>query len=560
MITGTLKSQVDKIWESFWTGGIANPLTVIEQLTYLIFIRRVDEMETLEEKKANQMGINKQLEFYAADEQAFRWSNFKDKEPQAMFELFTRPNAKGLTVFEHMKSIDKKAGAFAEFMKGATFMIPTPKLLDQVVQMIDKIDMSDRDTKGDLYEYLLSKLSTAGTNGQFRTPRHIIRMMVDMMQPQKEDMICDPSSGTAGFLVSCSEYLHQTHPDWFLEKEFRNHFHNSMFTGVEFDATMLRIGAMNLQLHGIESPRLIGKDALSESNEDQTDLYTLILANPPFKGSLDYDVVESSLLSVTKTKKTELLFNALILRMLKVGGRAAVIVPDGVLFGSSGAHKDLRKTLVENQKLEAIISMPSGVFKPYAGVSTAILIFTKTNSGGTDQVWFYDMQADGFSLDDKRTPLLKPQDYPQEDQKLLSPYEEPVPTSREEMSTGQRGMAAEERAEYGNESNSSPLEGEVSEGRRGLHEKNNIPDILTRFSSLRGTKQSPELERTRTEQSFLVPKAEIAENDYDLSINRYKEIVYEEVEYEKPDVLIRSIEDLDKERATLLEQLKSILS
>jgi type I restriction enzyme M protein len=533
MMTGELKSQVDKIWEAFWTGGIANPLTVIEQLTYLIFIRRVDEMETLEEKKANQMGMDKQQEFYAADEQAFRWSNFKDKDPQSMFDLFTRPNASGLTVFEHMKSIDKKAGAFTEFMKGATFMIPNARLLDQVVQMIDKIDMQDRDTKGDLYEYLLSKLSSAGTNGQFRTPRHIIRMMVDMMAPQKEDTICDPSSGTAGFLVSAAEYLHELHPDWFLDKDFRAHFHNKMFTGVEFDATMLRIGAMNLQLHGIESPNLIGKDSLSESNGDQTDLYTLILANPPFKGSLDYDVVESSLLSVSKTKKTELLFISLILRMLKVGGRAAVIVPDGVLFGSSNAHKDLRKVLIEQQKLEAIISMPSGVFKPYAGVSTAVLVFTKTNSGGTDHVWFYDMLADGYSLDDKRTPLLKAEDYP-------------VLAEQEHL------IAAEDQANY-----SPPLAG--AGGGQKVHDKNNIPDILARYSSLLGTKQSPEHNRSRTEQSFLVPKSEIATNDYDLSINRYKEIVYEEVEYEKPEKIIEQIESFDKERQYLLEKLKEIL-
>ncbi|WP_162342849.1 type I restriction-modification system subunit M [Cyclobacterium salsum] len=538
MITGELKSQVDKIWNSFWTGGVANPLTVIEQLTYLIFIRRLDEMETLEEKKANQMGIDKQLEFFTADQQDFRWSRFKDKDPETMYQLFTRPDANGLTVFEHMKQMDKKAGAFAEFMKGATFMIPTPRLLDQVVQMIDKINMQDRDTKGDLYEYLLSKIATAGTNGQFRTPRHIIRMMVDMMQPQQEDTICDPSAGTAGFLVAAAEYVYENHQDWFLDAGFRKHFHNNMFTGVEFDATMLRIGAMNLQLHGIERPRLIGKDALSEANEDQTNLYSLILANPPFKGSLDYEVVESSLLSVTKTKKTELLFISLILRMLKVGGRAAVIVPDGVLFGSSNAHKELRKTLVEDQKLEGIISMPSGVFKPYAGVSTAVLVFTKTNSGGTDQVWFYDMQADGFSLDDKRSPLLKPEDYPEEDQKLLP-------------------IAAEEQADYGNESNSSPGSGEVPTGRGGpdIHAKNNIPDIQNRWQN-----RDKEADRARTEQSFLVPKSEIAENDYDLSINRYKEIVYEDVEYEKPEVIIQEIEKLDAERTNLLNELKALMN
>jgi len=526
MITGELKSQVDKIWNSFWTGGVANPLTVIEQLTYLIFIRRLDEMETLEEKKANQMGIDKKLEFFTGQQQAFRWSHFKDKDPETMYNLFTRPDANGLTVFEHMKQMDKKAGAFAEFMKGATFMIPTPRLLDQVVQMIDKINMQDRDTKGDLYEYLLSKIATAGTNGQFRTPRHIIRMMVDMMQPKKEDRVCDPSSGTAGFLVSTAEYVYENHPDWFLDAHFRKHFHNQMFTGIEFDATMLRIGAMNLQLHGIESPRLIGKDALSEANEDQTNLYSLILANPPFKGSLDYDVVESSLLSVSKTKKTELLFISLILRMLKVGGRAAVIVPDGVLFGSSNAHKELRRILVEDQKLDAIISMPSGVFKPYAGVSTAVLIFTKTNSGGTDQVWFYDMKSDGFSLDDKRTPLLSKNE-----------------TVEDEIESALGiGIAAEERVPYGQKSCEE------------AHAKNNIPDIQNRWQNI-----EKEVSRSRTEQSFLVPKSEIVKNDYDLSINRYKEIVYQEVQYVSAFTIIDEIEQLDGERVEMLNRLKVLL-
>mgnify|MGYP001377720889 FL=1 len=379
MITGELKSQVDKIWEAFWTGGISNPLTVIEQFTYLLFIRRLDERQLLEEKKANIAGIPIQNEIYSSAEKELRWSSFKHKDPQTLFDLFTKPQVNGLTVFEHMKEIGEGAGVFAQYMKGATFMIPTPRLLDQVVQMIDKIQMDDRDTKGDLYEYLLSKIASAGTNGQFRTPRHIIKMMVDMVQPTKEDTICDPSSGTAGFLVASGEYFHDNHPDLFMDESFRKHYDSNMFTGIEFDSTMLRIGAMNLQLHGIESPNLIGKDALSESNADIRNEYSLILANPPFKGSLDYDSVEGSILKTVKTKKTELLFLGLMLRMMKTGGRAAVIIPDGVLFGSSKAHKQIRQELIEKHKLECIINMPSGVFKPYAGVSTAILIFTKTN-------------------------------------------------------------------------------------------------------------------------------------------------------------------------------------
>lgn len=404
MVTGELKSQVDKIWETFWTGGISNPLTVIEQFTFLLFLRRLDENQLLEEKKANLLGTTIKSPLYTPAQERFRWHSFVNKDPETMFDLFTKPqtDAENLTVFEHMKQLgsqdSEQVGVFAHYMKGATFMIPTAKLLDQVVQMIAKIQMDDRDTKGDLYEYLLSKIATAGTNGQFRTPRHIIKMMVEMMQPTQEDTICDPACGTAGFLVAAGEYVHEHHPDWFHDATFTAHYNKDMFNGIEFDATMLRIAAMNLQLHGIDHPQLIARDALSEANADSREQFSLILANPPFKGSLDYDGVESSLLSTVKTKKTELLFLGLILRMLKVGGRCGVIVPDGVLFGSSNAHVQIRKTLIAGHKLEAVISMPSGVFKPYAGVSTAVLVFTKTNHGGTDKVWFYDMQTAWLQL------------------------------------------------------------------------------------------------------------------------------------------------------------------
>ncbi|MDO8971782.1 MAG: class I SAM-dependent DNA methyltransferase, partial [Saprospiraceae bacterium] len=358
--------------------------------TFLLFLRRLDENQLLAEKKANLLGTPLKSLLYTQSQARFRWHSFVNKDPETMFGLFTKPqvDADNLTVFEHMKQLgseaDEVAGVFAHYMKGATFMIPTPKLLDQVVQMIAKIQMDDRDTKGDLYEYLLSKIATAGTNGQFRTPRHIIKMMVEMMQPTQDDTIADPSCGTAGFLVAAGEYVHEHHPDWFHDAAFTAHYNKDMFTGIEFDATMLRIAAMNLQLHGIEHPQLIGRDALSEANAESREKFSLILANPPFKGSLDYDGVESSLLTTVKTKKTELLFLGLILRMLKVGGRCAVIVPDGVLFGSSNAHVQIRRTLIQSHKLEAVISMPSGVFKPYAGVSTAVLVFTKTNHGGTD--------------------------------------------------------------------------------------------------------------------------------------------------------------------------------
>lgn len=492
MVAGELKSQVDKIWEAFWTGGISNPLTVIEQFTFLLFLRRLDDTQLKKEKGARIAGIEVGSLLYDEAHNRFRWHSFKNNDPETMFAMFTQPqvDVENLTVFEHMKNLGSEAGVFAQYMKGATFMIPTPKLLDQVVQMIDKISMDGRDTKGDLYEYLLSKIATAGTNGQFRTPRHIIKMMVEMMQPTQEDTICDPSCGSAGFLVAAGEYFHEHEEELFHDQTFHEHYNTGMFTGIEFDSTMLRIGAMNLQLHGIEHPQLIGRDSLSEANADVRDQFSLILANPPFKGSLDYDSVESSLLKTVKTKKTELLFIALMLRMLKIGGRCAVIIPDGVLFGSSNAHKQLRQTLLEKHKLEAVISMPSGVFKPYAGVSTAIVIFTKTNNGGTDNVWFYDMLADGFSLDDKRSPK----------------------------------------------------------------EGSNIPDIISRFKQ-RNTEQK----RSRTEQSFLVPFDEIKSNDWDLSINRYKEIVYEEIEYDSPADIIQDIEQLDVERMDALKALKEAL-
>lgn len=490
MITGELKSKVDKIWEAFWTGGISNPLTVIEQFTYLLFLRRLDERQILEERKANLIGTPISNPIFTQDQKPLRWSTFINDSPEEKFKLFTVPTVDGMTVFDHMKQVGDSAGVFAQFMSKATFIIPTPRLLDQVVMMIQDINMDDRDTKGDLYEYMLSKIATAGRNGQFRTPRHIIKMMVDMVEPQKEEIICDPSSGSAGFLVAASEYYRDNHQDWFNEKSFRDHYNNHMFNGVEIDDTMIRIGAMNLQLHGVEAPNLIKKDALSESAGDLTNKYTLILANPPFKGSLDYDGVESTILNTVKSKKTELLFLGLMLRMLKTGGRTAVIVPDGVLFGSSKAHKQIREEITANHRLDAVVSMPSGVFKPYAGVSTAVLFFTKTDNGGTENVWFYDMKADGYSLDDKRNEI----------------------------------------------------------------KENDIPDLVQRYRNKDG-----EINRSRTDQSFMVPFKEIKDNDWDLSINRYKEIVYEEVEYDAPSDIIKAIETLDQERNQALTVLKEML-
>lgn len=484
MITGELRNKIDRIWETFWTGGITNPLDVIEQFTYLLFIKQLDDVETTNENEANFLGVPFESMF-PDDCQQYRWSKFKNLgSAEEMYDIVLNG------VFPFIKNLHQDGdSAYSKYMGDAIFKIPTASMLTKIVDGIDGLELGEADSKGDLYEYLLSKVATAGTNGQFRTPRHIIKMMVDLVQPQPEDTIIDPAMGSAGFLIESQAYLREYHEKMFLNAKLREHFNNNMFYGNDMDRTMLRIGAMNMLLHGVDNPNISYRDSLSEQNTD-VEKYSLVLANPPFKGSLDYDAVSADLLKVTKTKKTELLFLALFLRILKKGGRAAVIVPDGVLFGSSKAHKQIRKEIVDNNKLEAVISMPSGVFKPYAGVSTAILVFTKTGNGGTDQVWFYDMKADGYSLDDKRQ--------------------------------------------------------EVAE--------NDIPDIVTRFANLEGEK-----ERKRTEQSFFVPVEEIVENAYDLSINKYKEIVYEKVEYDPTDVIMARIENLEKEIHVEMQELKKLL-
>ena len=488
MITGELKNKIDKIWETFWTGGITNPLDVIEQFTYLLFIKQLDEVETRREADAMILGFEPDR-IFSEDEQEYRWSRFKNLgDADIVYKLIQEK------VFPFIKGLHSdKDSAYARYMGDAIFKIPTPGLLSKIIDGIDGLNIQEAaeggDSKGDLYEYLLSKVATAGTNGQFRTPRHIIKMMVEMVKPNPSDTIIDPAMGSAGFLCEAQLYLREHHKDMLLDAELRNHFNNEMFYGNDMDTTMLRIGAMNMMLHGVENPNISYRDSLSEQNSDE-EKYSLVLANPPFKGSLDAESVSASLLKVTKTKKTELLFLALFLRILQKGGRAAVIVPDGVLFGSSKAHKQIRQELVDNNKLQAVISMPSGVFKPYAGVSTAILFFTKTGAGGTDKVWFYDMKADGLSLDDKRQAV----------------------------------------------------------------EANDIPDIISRYENL-----SDEENRQRTEQSFMVPAEEIRDNGYDLSINKYKEIVYEKVEYEPTSVILGKINALEAEIQQELAELQKML-
>src|SRR4029077_17893476 len=410
MITGTIKSQIDQIWNAFWSGGISNPLEVIEQITYLLFIKRLDELQTLEELKATRLKAPVERRFFPEGDDDhprslrpyadYRWSRFKNFAAADIYEVV------GEHVFPFLRTLGGDESTYAHHMKDARFTIPTPGFLPKVVDMIDQGPMVERDTKGDLYEYMLAKIATAGQNGQFRTPRHIIRLMVEMVAPQPADVLSDPACGTAGFLVAGGEYLRERHPEIFRDPKLSRHFHHEFFHGFDFDNTMLRIGSMNMLLHGVENPDIRYRDSLAQDHAGEEEKYTLVLANPPFAGSLDYENTAKDLQQIVKTKKTELLFVALFLRLLKVGGRAAVIVPDGVLFGSSKAHKELRRMLVEDHKLDAVISMPAGVFRPYAGVSTAILVFTKTGAGGPDHVWFYNMEADGWSLDDKRQPLL----------------------------------------------------------------------------------------------------------------------------------------------------------
>ena len=498
MLTGELKNKVDGLWEIFWTGGLTNPLDVIEQMTYLMFIRDLDDSDNVHMKESIMLGLpyksifeeNVTIGDRKVPGNQLKWSVFHDFPAQKMYANMQE------NVFPFIKNLHgDKESAYAKYMGDAIFKVPTPVMLDKIVTAMDEIyekmeQLRSEDVRGDIYEYLLSKLATAGVNGQFRTPRHIIKMMVEMMDPKADDLICDPACGTSGFLVESSEYLRKKKKaEVLFNAKNKEHYMNHMFHGYDMDRTMLRIGAMNMMTHGVSNPNIEYRDSLSDQNEDK-EKYSLILANPPFKGSLDYDIVSADLLKVCKTKKTELLFLTLFVRMLKTGGRCACIVPDGVLFGSSKAHKDIRKAIVEEQRLEAVISMPSGVFKPYAGVSTAILIFTKTGHGGTDKVWFYDMKADGRSLDDKRS--------------------------------------------------------EVKE--------NDIPDIIARFKNLEA-----ENDRKRTDQSFFVEKQEIVDNAYDLSINKYKEIEYIPVEYPSTSEIMANLRALEKEVQESMAELEKML-
>jgi type I restriction enzyme M protein len=487
VLTGEIRNKVDKIWSDIWAGGISNPITVIEQLTYLMFIRSLDEKE-LENESFEALTGEAESKIFPQDEvgQTMRWSKFKTKDSRMIYDIV------GAKVFPFIKDMNgENTSAFSRYMQDAMFLIPTPQVLQKIITGLDELyehDIKDLDMQGDLYEYMLGKLATAGQNGQFRTPKHIRDMMVRLLAPTPNDRICDPACGTAGFLVSSAEYIRENFESEMTSGQWE-HFAGDMFTGYDTDRTMLRLSAMNLMLHSITQPHINYVDSVSKQNSISS-AYDIVLANPPFTGTVDAESINDNLKVVCNTKKTELLFVALFLRMLRKGGRCSCIVPDGVLFGGSNAHKALRKELVVNHQLQAVISMPSGVFKPYAGVSTAVLVFTKTGAGGTNNVWFYDMKADGFSLDDKRSTI----------------------------------------------------------------EVNDIPDILARYHNL-----DAEVDRKPTEQSFFVDKSAIEANDYDLSINKYKEIVYEKVEYDTPQVIMNRLDELSLGIASKMGELRGLL-
>ena len=596
MITGELKNKIDSLWDIFAAGGLVNPLDVIEQITYLMFIRDLDDSDNLRAREAAMLGLEHKSIF--TDEvligertvkgNQLKWSVFHDY-PAGQMYMNMQEN-----VFPFIKNLHAdKNSAYSKYMSDAIFKLPTPLVLSKVVDSLDGIyammsELQSSDVRGDVYEYLLSKIAQSGLNGQFRTPRHIIRMMVELMQPTADDIICDPACGTSGFLVAAGEWLKENRKqEIFFNRERKAHYMNSMFHGYDMDRTMLRIGAMNMMTHGVDNPSIEYRDSLSDQNPDK-ELYSLILANPPFKGSLDADSVSANLLKTCKTKKTELLFLALFLRMLRTGGRCACIVPDGVLFGSSTAHKAIRKELVENHRLQAVISMPSGVFKPYAGVSTGILIFTKTGRGGTDDVWFYDMQADGFSLDDKRTPV-KENDIPDiiarfrslDNADAAKQSAEPLRTlplegkvSAQHALSSNLPLEGKVLAQYAH-SSILPLEGKVLaqhahssnlplEGKVSAQHAHSFNLPLEGKVSAQPTDEVEKPLYTehlnpRTAKSFLVPKQEIVDNGYDLSINKYKQTEYKPIEYPPTSQIIAELKELEKQIQQGIEELEGMV-
>ena len=497
MVTGELRNKVDQIWQTIWTGGITSPITVLEQITYLMFMKLLDDNQLKAEANAAALGValkervfkdgvcviseEPRVEAPYAD---LRWNRFRNLEPGEMFKTVQN------YVFPFIKQIGEgRDTAFSRYMKDTVFLIPTPKVLAKVVDDIQALDLDNKDIMGDVYEYLLGKIAAAGENGQFRTPRHIIRMIVELMQPKLDDRILDPAMGSAGFLVEAAAYVGEHYRKELLKRDVKAKYKSTMFSGYDTDQSMLRIGAMNMMLHGVEAPDIRLNNSIEPDAAKRAD-YTLCLTNPPFAGNMTEIAIAPDLLAVANTKKTELLFLALFTRLLKIGGRCASIVPQGVLFGSSKAHVGVRKELVDRQRLVAVISMPSGVFKPYSGVATSILVFVKTDHGGTDNVWFYNMEADGFSLDDKREVV----------------------------------------------------------------KENDIPDVVAKFKA-----RDAEKPADRKGKCFFVPKDEIVANNYDLSFNKYREVEYVAEEFPPTSELFEEIEQLSKEFSSGLKELKGML-
>lgn len=497
MITGEKKQQVDNIWQIFWNSGFTQPSAIFEQITYLLFMKMLDEKQLEKESIANLTGDKLLNPTFPEGDwhnpstdqdipyNELRWHVFKEFEPSHMLNRVRND------VFIFLRSIGGSESTYSKAMEDTVFQITNARLLSRVVEGIEELASDGADMVGDVYEYMLSKMAASGTNGQFRTPRHIIRMMVELMKPTLDDTICDPAMGSAGFIMEAAKYIQEHQSDELLNIETMNRFRSEIFHGSDSDASMMRIGCMNMMLHDVDEPQLYYRNSLSDENND-TNKYTLCLANPPFAGSLDQDDIAPSLRAAVKTKKTELLFLALMMRMLQSGGRCASVVPDTVLTGDAQAYKTIRSALVDNHCLQAVITMPSGVFQPYSGVSTAIIIFTKTGTGGTDKVWFYDMRADGFSLTTQRTPTP---------------------------------------------------------------EQNDIPDIIARFNHLEG-----ELERSRKEQSFFVPVKEIRDNGYDLSYKRYHEVEREAVVYDAPEVIIARMEERQKQIDAAFAEIQKLLN
>lgn len=560
-----LRSQVDSLWDKLWSGGLSNPLDAIEQLSFLIFLKQLDEREQDAERAARRRGKEFKPLFQSA---ALRWSHWSQLPGDKALKMVREE------VFPFLKKLGDKAGSFGEHMESAEFKINKASLLIEACKAIDEMQISqqNQDVQGDLYEYLLSRLNTAGTNGQFRTPRHIIRMMVQMLDPKPGERIIDPAAGTCGFLVNAWQYLLETHTnrrDLAYDEEGWPHgltgskltetewkfSQSEAFTGYDNDSgmTMLRIGSMNLMLHGLAAPRFHYADTLSKNFNEEA-RYDVVLANPPFKGAIDASDVNPTL--PTKVKKTEILFLHLFLRLLDNGGRAAVIVPDGVLFGSTNAHVEARRKLIDENRLDAVVSMPSGVFRPYAGVSTAVLFFTK--GARTDRIWFYDMEHDGFSLDDKRNRVPE-NDIPDVLNCWKNRNDSEFTSKRKERLSQLKHKIA-------------PLNKDRLNHHRTIHRLKFEEVVADDADAARVSREKAEMELAELQRSiapleseinqlgrqFWVDKKVVAENKYDLSASRYREVQHEQEFLEDPAVTLKrltAVDDHSRRQIALLQKL-----